>query len=195
MLHFVTKPWDPAAYDPEEVCKEVFDADEPYLAVLEREPEPHVHFQGKRKADFSWGPWVKEHNAKHSKRVYDKNCRPTRVATRKEVDSTGYQYMNKQGSRLIVANNGFSESDLDELKAKSDEYVAGLKASMGNYIQEHFVPTPLTPPEEAHAQYRYHGLRFYAESDTMPPPNFQKLVLWALARACPEYLTYVSEKI
>lgn len=195
MLHFVTKPWDPAAYDPDEVCKEVFDPDEPYLAILERDPEPHVHFQGKRKADLDWTPWCKQHNAKHSKRTYDEKCRPTRKATRQEVDGVGYQYMNKQGSRLILTNNGFTEEMLAELQAKSDEYVANLKASMGKYIQEHYVPSPATTPEEAHAQYRFHGLKFYASTDTLTPPNFQKLVLWALVRAHPEYTMYVSERI
>lgn len=54
------------------------------------------------------------------------------------------------------------------------------------------------PPRDLHKKMMREGLAYYIASEKMPPPNFQKHVLWAMATAptaSEVTLEYVSQRI
>lgn len=106
--------------------------------------------------------------------------------------------MCKHDDSQILYQNGFADEELIELKRMSDERREEVKQSMSHYIEEELANSVFTSPENMHAAYRSKGLDFYIMEDKLPPPNFQKLVLWAMIKSkhsSGATKVYVSQRI
>jgi len=137
--HFKIK-YDPS-WDYPEICKTFFLEDYPYLAVLEStvNVEAHVHYQGTSlMAERTVKNKITALVKKHFLRKFGKGCRPSSMSCRKP-DEVGFQYMAKQvtkGLENVLARNKFTDEEIMELKAKSDEYVKTLKFETKKFITE-----------------------------------------------------------
>lgn len=196
MLHFVIQPYCPNL-DLERTKEDLF-GDNQCLFILEKKPAWHVHVHGyPREGCPDITKYLKELAAQHSKRAIDTRCLPIK-RKHEGVDEKGFQYVCKfLGTDMdVILNNGFSQEDLEELKKKSDEAREALKVSMSDYIKEHYIPAPGAPFDEVHDAYLSHGLWFYKkEKETLPPPNFKRLVLWALCNHHECYHLAVAKRI
>jgi hypothetical protein len=188
------------AYDPHlnypYMCKKLY-GDNKYLCVAEKmSVNAHVHFQGvtnltTREYDDLFTELTCEHYLKRD----NKKARPVRHVRAGDVDELGFQYMCKENPPNILARNQFEDEDIQALHEASEEHVQELKCGLKRKLHE-LDPEPT--PQDLHRKYRMEGLAYYEASDKMPPPNFQKLVLWAMytspgaSRATKEY---VSERI
>ena len=167
------------------------------LFVLEKKPGYHVHVHGEPRAD---GPeitkYLKDLAQTHSKREIDPKCLPIK-RKHEGVDEKGFQYICKfLGTEMdILFNNGFSDEKLAELKKLSDDAREEVKASMAKYIRENYSAAPGIAFSEVHEAYRNHGLQFYVNQAKLPPPNFQKLVLWAIVTDNPSHHVAIAERI
>lgn len=190
-------------YDPrvnwKEVCAKLFEDRYKYLCVAEKlDVNAHVHLQGFTcMGDKEWDKLCRDLLADHYK-LQDPKARPIRHS-RKEVTDKGFQYMCKEdpfGNKNILARNLFTDGELLELYEKSEEHVKELKEGLRDYL---FQKVPLDEdPAKLHAEYRLAGIDYYLEQDKMPPPNFQKHILWAMAKTdppCKRRKIYVSERI
>jgi hypothetical protein len=195
LQHFVINPYCPKI-DYEKLASDLF-ADQRCLMVLEKKPAWHVHVQGELAEGVNIDAALKELAEKHSKREIDPTCRP--VKKRKlEADEIGFQYMAKQDGSEVLYSNGFDDEELTELKRLSDLRRQEVKQSMSHYIEEELSNSSFTSCETMHDAFRLKGLDFYLSEDKLPPPNFQKLVLWAMIKSkhCSGATkVYVSQRI
>lgn len=190
-------------YDPSidwaAVCAALFQAEKPYLCVAEKlDTNGHVHMQGKTKLSQRDFDKLAKDLLKDHYKFKDPKARPIHHM-RRETTEEGYQYMCKENpvqTRNILAKNMFTDAELTELWEKSEFHVKELKEGLRKYLYEK-VPMEENPAE-LHAAYRLSGIEYYIEQDKMPPPNFQKHILWAMALAdppCKRRKIYVAERI
>ncbi len=86
--------------------------------------------------------------------------------------------MSKEGHAPLFSQ-GFTEAELADLKAKSDEQVEELKNGLYEYIHQYEFDEN---PQECFNQVRLKGIDYYLENDRMPGPRFQKDCLWAMIK-------------
>lgn len=198
MFRHVKIDYDPSI-DWEPVCIGLFRDDRKYLCVAEKlDVNAHVHMQGETNlAVRDFDKLCRELLKGHYK-LQDPKARPIR-AGRKTTDEKGFQYMCKEnpvGNRQVLARNMFTDEELLELYQKSECYVKELKEGLRNYLYDK-VET-CEPPTKLRKLYQRAGCKYYKEQDKMPPPNFQKHILWAMYHAIPPSEAredYVSETI
>jgi len=103
-----------------------------------------------------------------------------------EVTEDGYQYMLKESPPVVVWSSGhFTPEIIAELHEKSQGHVQELKQQMYYYVLEQFEKRPIPDDMESkdvHNLWRRYAGRYYRSEDKMPPPNFQKLVLWYMSK-------------
>lgn len=93
----------------------------------------HVHIQGVTDRHQEEIRMIKkEYNKKHYLVKMGKMKNVMRQCT-KEPDDKGYQYMSKEGNPPLFSR-GFTEDQLAELKAASDEYIEEIKYGMRDVI-------------------------------------------------------------
>jgi len=139
---------------------------------------PHVHFQGyttlgKREYD----EMISQLSATHYTKKDHPTGRPVKRAKR-TVDETGFQYLSKEGHAPLYSQ-GFTEAELAELKAKSDEHCEELKTGFYDYVHKFEYSGS---PEQVFDELRLKGVDYYLESDRRPGPRFQKDCLWAMIK-------------
>lgn len=202
MFHFVCKPADPNL-DPKIIAGEAFDLEKPFLVVLEKWTKagsaPHWHFHGHRnpliESEKSRKNWIKLKNQSHSKRQLVDNCKPF-AARLKRCDEMGFAYCMKQEDTEVVYTS-FDDTELEEWREKSEEYVSEKKAEMPNWVRER-LPKRKMSPEELHSEWRWHAGHYYLENKDSFPPRFQANVLWGMATttgASTAVKKYVFERI
>ena len=182
-----------------DICVKLFKPDRPYLCVVEKfDTNSHVHMQGQTDmAQRVFDDYCRELCKDHYK-YKDPKARPIHHS-RRRIDEEGYKYMCKENPvacRHVLAKNMFTDEELTELWEKSELYVKEMKEGLRKHLSS---TVPLDDdPAKLHADYRLSGLEYYIDQDKMPPPNFQKHILWAMARAeppCKRRKIYVSERI
>jgi len=202
MFHFVCKPADPHL-DPKLIAGEAFDLEKPFMVVLEKYTKagsaPHWHFHGHINPLIEQAKprkqWLKLKNQSHSKKIIDSKCRPF-VSRTDRCDEMGFAYCMKQPDTEVVYTS-FDDNELEEWRAKSEEYVKEKKEEMPTWVRERLPKRPLDPPE-LHSEWRYLALEYYTEMEKQPPPRNQANVLWGMATttgASTATKRYVSERI
>lgn len=187
------------AYDPSldysKICRTVFT--EKWLCVAEKiNVNAHVHFQGYTEySDDYFKDLFHRLTEDHYLRKANKKARPVRHVRAGCVDELGFQYLCKEDPPNVLSALGFEPEDIQALHEASEEHVQELKCGLKRKLHE-LDPEPT--PQDLHRKYRMEGLAYYEASDKMPPPNFQKLVLWAMytspGASCATK-EYVSERI
>lgn len=185
-----------SSLDYQRICEDVFDRELPALAVLEKvHSNAHVHIQGTTTlSDKAFDKALDDWSESHFKRRLKSGARPVKQ-TRGVVDKIGFQYMCKEASPTVLYKQHITDDEIAEMHHASDEHVVEMKNSLKRKLHE--LDQELSP-QALHRVYRLEGLAFYAADDKMPPPNFQKLVLWAMYTspgASPSLKEYVSERI
>ena len=196
MLHGVCKPADPTI-DIEEVVARIYDPLQKILVVKETKGGLHYHFQGTPREDFKPKEFVKEMNANHPlQAISDKRIRPWGFRS-KEADDDGFQYMLKEDGAEVCYSVHFTDEELDEIREASKAYREELKSRMPAYVAAKLGKRKFDDPVDLHAAYRTHAFEYYLQEDKLPPPNFQKLVLWHMTKhqACSATKSYVMERI
>ena len=168
------------------------------LVVAEKiQTNAHVHFQGI--TDFSERVYVdkfSEATADHYMRKQKSTSRPIRHVRTGEINEQGFQYMCKESPPTVLYKQELTDEDIIALHEASEEHVDELKHGLKRKLHE--IDTSSDSPSEVHAKYREHGLDYYIDQDKMPPPNFQKHILWAMASKKPPHHAwklYVAERI
>lgn len=182
LIHFKCETC--VSIDPKGIAENLFGENQ-HLVVLHKgkNENPHWHFQGQlavSKAEYE--KVVKKMADGHSKKIAKPKSRPVKRALGNITD-TGYQYMMKEDPPVVVCSRGFTEEELEELHEKSSEHVDELKAELRTVFQDKMDFTYVVPSKELHLQARIHGFDYYADKEKLPPPNFQRLVLFQLYRA------------
>lgn len=170
--------------DPKGVAENLF-GENRYLVVLHKgkNENPHWHFQGELAvSNAQYALVIKRMALGHSKKIAKPNSRPVKRA-KNNITEVGYQYMMKEDPAVVVCSRGFTEEELEELHEKSTEHVDELKAELRSVFQEKMDFTVVVPSKDLHLQARIHGFEHYADKEKLPPPNFQRLVLFQLYRA------------
>lgn len=169
--------YDPALDYPA-ICHAVY-GENKHLCVLEKvDVNAHVHCQGiTNLTQREYDEKFTDLTANHYLRKQKTNARPVRHERQGKVDETGFQYMCKEDPPKVLSKNGFSDEDIRALHEQSEEHVAELKCGLKRKLHE---LSPESSPQEMHLQYQEEGLAYYESIDKMPPPNYQKLVLWAM---------------
>jgi len=167
------------------ICADIF-GDREYLCVLHKgkgSKNPHWHFQGETDlTQDQIGAYLKKACSAHAAYISNHKGRPFRQ-DKKEVTHVGYQYMLKEDPPVVVhASEEFDEDRIADLHEMSMEYVQEIKDNLYNHLQEKQDECPRTDAEGKHKYYKLVAGNYYLNSDKMPPPNFQKLVLFCLAR-------------
>lgn len=188
------------SYDPsldyEKICRELF-GENRYLCVAEKmNINAHVHFQGEtnlteREYDDKFTLLVQDHYLKKS----NPKARPVRHVRSGDVDELGYQYMCKENPPNVLAKNRFDEEEIQALHEQSECHVDELKCGLKRKLHQ---LSPELSPQSLHRRYRREAGVYYETSDKMPPPNVQKLILWAMYTspgASLETKDYVMERI
>lgn len=185
LIHFKVEVC--ATIDVEALVDTIF-GENKHLVVLHKgkHENPHYHFQGE--TDLAKQDLQKVYQdiaAGHSKKISNPKSRPLKSA-KKGIDEKGYQYMMKEGVDSVRHSRGFSDEELEQLAIDSKEYVESLKAGLYEYLQD-FEWKPKSKdareqPGEIHDMLRGKALDYYLEEDKMPPPNFQKLILYYMAK-------------
>lgn len=181
-----------------ELVDAVFE-DRKHLVVLHKgkNENPHWHFQGlthydKKELDAC----LKVCAEGHSKKLAKPGSRPVKQA-HKNIDELGYQYMMKEDPPVVVSSCGFTEEELEDLHDASGEYVEQCKNQLYFYlieklefsiIDENSISVKLDA-KSLHTRARTLSMDFYIDQDKMPPPNFQKLVLWHMVRIAKQKLS------
>lgn len=190
-------------YDPsldyEAICHRLFCSMHQWLCVLEKATtNPHVHFQGftNHTADM-FKNICSELFRDHWIRKQYPNKRPVRHSL-KPVDEQGFQYLMKEAGAAasVLSKNNLTDEELQELHEASDAYVDDMKTGLRKHL--HSLPYQPTDPVELHAYYRYEGQEYYLSQNKFFPPNFQKLILHAMAvrePPCKRLKMYTSERI
>jgi len=190
-------------YDPSidwaAVCAALFQAEQPYLCVAEKlDTNGHVHMQGRTKLSQRDFDKLAKDLLKDHYKFKDPKARPIHHM-RRETTAEGYQYMCKENpvqTRNILAKNMFTDAELTELWEKSELYVKELKEGLRNHLLN-TVPV-LDDPAQLHTELRLAALDYYVSQGKLTPPNFQKLVLNAMANIeppCKKRKLYIVERI
>jgi len=185
------------------VCAHVF-GDLKHLAVLHtgKNENPHWHCQGETPLDGKeLDSYLKDVCTNHSKYIKNPKARPCKRA-KKDIDESGYQYIMKEGVDSVVhRSDDFTDDVLLELFEQSNEHVDKLKNQLRDYLIEKEQKFP-SPEEEAetkvHTRWRIRAAKFYVKNKKMPPPNFQKLLVWIMLnhfKADSEMFEYLSGKL
>lgn len=178
MLRHTKVQYDPTL-DYQAICRAVYGENKCLCVAEKLRVNAHVHFQGY--SDFSesaydraFTEWTKEHYLRKTK----SGSRPVRHM-RTVTTEEGFQYMCKEAdvSTHVLYKQGLTDEDIQKLHQKSEEHVDELKSGLKRKLHE---LDQERSPQGLHRQYRLEGLAYYANDDKMPPPNFQKLVLWAM---------------
>jgi len=197
LIHFKVETC--SSIDPATVCRDVF-GENRHLCVLHsgKHENPHWHFQGE--SDMKEiDAYIKRMCENHSKRIAAPSSRPAKrsKSEKKPVTEDGYQYMCKETPpRVVTGSSDFTPEVIEQLHAASEGHVAELKNQMYFYILEQITKKRFVYNvecdwcKETHANFRYYGLEYYTSNDKMPPPNFQKLVLWYMTK----YYTHTHKK-
>lgn len=167
----------------EEICKGVYDPHQKCLVVLEKATSnPHLHFQGFSTLDEkTFKNKFSDLTANHyQKRLGDKK-RPVRHSN-KEVNDLGFQYMCKEGE--VLYRQGFSDEDIEQLREASKNYVDEVKNGLKRKLQE--TDFKYQDAEDLHHQFRRSAMKYYNDQEKMPPPNFQKLLIWHMSTLYPK---------
>lgn len=126
------------SWDYPALCARLFDAEQPYLCVLEHinQPNTHVHFQGySRITEDSMRSRLKRLAAKHHLRKLNPKARPTSMVAR-PPDVKGFQYMAKEYKpNYVLAVNKFTPEDLAKLKEESVLHCKEIKFNVTEYIR------------------------------------------------------------
>lgn len=170
------------SYDPSldysTMCHELY-GENKHLCVLEKiDINAHCHFQGITNLTVrQYDDKFTELTSTHYLRKQKTNARPVRHERQGKVDETGFQYMCKEDPPKILSKNGFSDEDIQQLHEQSAEHVAELKCGLKRKIHE---LSPGPDPEALHEKCLDTASDYYEDVDKMPPPNLQKLILWAM---------------
>jgi len=179
-----------------DLCKMLFGQNK-CLAVLEKATtNPHIHIQGLTDMSESYynekfrlatqEHWMRHNGEKHNPVKHSK----------KDINEKGFQYMCKEGPPAVLFQQGFLPGEIEELHKLSDQHVDQLKHGLKRKLHE--VDITDMSPEQVHTEYRVQGIDYYLHEDKMPPPNFQKHILWAMATktpSSPRRKRYVAERI
>lgn len=195
LVHFKVETC--SSIDPVDVARVVFDMNR-YLVVLHKgkNENPHWHFQG----DTTWASsrldeYLAELAANHTKKIAKPNSRPIKRA-KKGIDEVGFQYMMKETPPTVVSTT-FTEAELEELHAASEEHVDEMKNKLYHYLEERLDMSKT--PAQVHAQARLLSGVYYLDENKMPPSNLQKLILWHIAKLAGKenevFVSYVFERI
>lgn len=191
------------AYDPAldyaAVCSQLFSDLGKCLCVVEKiDINAHVHFHGETDlTEDVFKNRVSELMKDHWKRKAEPTSRPVRHSG-KEANEKGLQYLMKEPDALehVLYKKNITDEELEELKSASEAHVDELKGAMRAHL--HALPDQPEDAEKLHALYRFEGLEYYIAKAKMPPVNFQKLVLYAMALKeppCKKRKMYVAERI
>lgn len=169
-------------YDPnwkyDEICQMMFDGNKCIAMQEKMGSNPHVHFQGYTQlSKIEFDEMIRQLATKHYTKKDHPNGRPVKRAKR-SVDEVGFQYLSKEGHGPLYSQ-GFSDAELAELKAKSDDYVEELKNGFYEYVHGFEYDEN---PAECFNQIRLKGIDYYLETDRRPGPRFQKDCLWAMIK-------------
>jgi len=184
LVHFKVETC--SSIDPIKVCTDLFDLNR-CLCVLHKgkHENPHWHFQGEtERTDVD--AYIKTLTENHSKRIAKPTSRPAK-RMKTEVTEDGYQYMLKESPPVVVWSSGhFTPEIIAELHEKSQGHVQELKQQMYYYVIEKLANVKedlsVADAKTLHGYWRRIALSYYLDEDKMPPPNFQKLVLWYMAK-------------
>lgn len=190
-----------SSVDPVSVAERIFTTGR-HLVVLHKgkNENPHWHFQGETEIPGKeLDALIKEFCTNHSKYIKSKAARPAK-RVKGDVTELGYQYMLKEDPPIVVSQNGFTEEDISELHQKSQDHVDSLKNQLRDYLYEieDRKPCHNYDPKEAHRRWRHRGIEYYINADKMPPPNFQKLLIWYMIKRFQDnrvFRNYLSSKI
>lgn len=179
-----------------EICKAVFGQNK-CLAVMEKATtNPHVHIQGiTDMSETYYNEKFRLLTQSHWQRQTPEKHNPVKHS-KKEINEKGFQYMCKEGPPNVLFQQGFLPGEIEELHTLSDAHVDQLKHGLKRKLHE--IDVADLEPSKVHAMYRQKGIEYYLHEDKMPPPNFQKHVLWAMATKSPpseDRIRYVSERI
>lgn len=179
-----------------DICKKLFGQNK-CLAVMEKATtNPHIHIQGLTDMSESYyneqfrlmtqSHWMRHNGEKHN---------PVKHS-HKDINEKGFQYMCKEGPPCVIYQQLFQPGEIEELHTLSEQHVDQIKHGLKRKLHE--IDIEGMDPSAVHAEYREKGLDYYLHEDKMPPPNFQKHVLWAMATKNPQSprrKRYVSERI
>lgn len=158
--------------DFEDVCNAFSEEDSKYLAirhVTSKRKHTHVYIEDPvEDLRQKISKFNKEHKEEGSRQG------PWKLH-RGEVDDNFINYMVKEHCFRdnVVANRGFSETDLDDAHAASEEHnkTSGLRG----YLLENF--PKYDSPEGLHTACRRIAVMYYMETDKCMPPNLRMMVL------------------
>jgi len=199
-IHFVVNPHDPnLEYD--KICQGLFGSGK-CLAMLEDKKgkikAPHVHIQGETTMnEVDLRAFIKELGDQHYERSLNKrhDARPVKRRT-VEADDKGFQYMCKEDGREVLYKQVLTDQDMEDMHEASELHMDEVK----NGLRDHLwlrCPKETSPPA-LHLMMRRLALAWYCDQDKFTPPNFQKLVLHAMAKCpwvTPDIFDYVAERI
>ena len=132
--HFTCK-YDPA-WNYEEIAEEMFDGGR-YLVMLEKlSTNAHVHFQGETTlAERTFQNKRQELSAQHFIRKLKPSARPVKGVSR-AVTEEGFQYICKEKTEPLAVK-GFTEEELEVLRAGSERHVQDMKFRLRDYIKDY----------------------------------------------------------
>ena len=116
------------------------------------------------------------------------------------VDDIGFQYMLKEKNYNVIFQNGFTPEDIDDLHDLSVQHCAKLKAALwdqyqsAEWMHHDGCACAHLNPQSFHLflnTWLLHGFKYYADTSTLTPPNFKKLVLNYMGRMHPELRTHI----
>jgi len=189
-----------SSIDPKGIADQLF-GDNKYLVVLHKgkNENPHWHFQGD--LAVSTGEYcktLKKMAEGHSKKIAKPGSRPVKRAMN-NVNYTGYQYMLKEDPPHIVVMNQFDDAEIEDLHKASLERQEELKSDLMRLFVQEFCQADencfyeaseedenvfdMDPSKDLHNRARVLAFKHYADLKKLPPPNFQRLVLFQLYRA------------
>lgn len=185
-------------WDWAKLCKQLCGAgDLEVLCVAEKlEQNAHVHIQGQTILSRNAFEAVRnEWRAKHWLVNEDggENRRPWKVC-KHEINEKGYQYMSKEG-RPPLYQFGFTEDDLSEMKARSDEHVRALKTGLRDHISTLSFNGSV---QQVYRAIRKAAIAWYQKDEKWPsqPNRFKSDLLRAMMEhpaATPAWKEYVEE--
>lgn len=175
MIHFTCKPFD-AALDWPQICSHLFGMNK-CLVMVERKGGEHGHIQGEEiLPQTECDKYIRSLNGLHYLKKLDPNRRPVK---RRKLEATeeGFQYMSKElPTSAVVYKQGFTDADLEELYAKSNEYREELQCKLGEYLVSKVVRASGEGARQLHKRLCGAALQYYMDQDKMCPPNIKLLV-------------------
>lgn len=170
-----------------DICEQLFT--DRYLVVLHKgkHENPHWHFQGNTNQS---GKQIDKCLAgaceNHSKYIKNIHARPFKRMQKSKAcpdgpTEKGYQYMLKHGAESAVKALGFETEEIEALVNLSNEHNHKLKFALKEFLLEANERHPYDgTPTEIHLKWRLRAASYYVNNEKMPPPNFQKLVIWIM---------------